>query len=785
MADQGSVVAGTVRSTGRGLRWSLGVLGYLSLLATLTLASRRGDPGTLGLVTAAVLGLTLLVAVAAALRTATDPGLDRRSRWAWGSLAGVFLLSLGAGTTLGLAVARAWDGGTPVSVGLGLRTLTFPLLVMALLLLPGAPTTSEQRRRFWLDLATVGGGAFMVCWYLLFGRDVRPEGLDRLAVVFPALDLVTVFMVCAVLRRVADTRLRRPLGVLVGGLVLCLVDDVWICYLVVSDGLTLGDTVPLACVLVFATSAYLMAVASVLQRRRGRGRTPPVRRGWGLATSVLPYASLLGGYLVLGLAARAEPGLWGGLVAGVLLLTSAATARHLLALREVKRLGTTDSLTSLANRRSLTDHLTGTLARAEGSRVAVAVLSLDLDRFRRLNEQYGHDTGDEVLLAVSAALQGCLRQTDRAARVGGDEFVVVLSGVRRPQQAIGVAERVLRALAEPIIIDELSLLVRASIGVALADQDGASTSEELLRQASLARCAAKRMGGHRWELYAASLEGTDDSENTLEDDLREALIKETLHVQYQPIVDLASGEVVAAEALVRWTHPRYGPIAPPDFIPMAEATGLIHELGAWVLEEASRAASRWQSVVPSGHRLDLSVNLSPVQLSRPGLAEEVQRILEATGLDPSSLVLEVTESSVVNNEAAVPQLHALRERGIRIALDDFGTGYSSLQYLTRLPVDILKLDRCFVADLNGGPEGAAVAEAVIRLAKILHLDTVAEGVEQVEQVRELALLGCRTAQGYHFARPLSPGDFEELIGSGSGWPSLDDQVPAPTPSQGA
>ena len=253
---------------------------------------------------------------------------------------------------------------------------------------------------------------------------------------------------------------------------------------------------------------------------------------------------------------------------------------------------------------------------------------------------------------------------------------------------------------------------------------------------------------------------------------RAAVAEHRLAVEYQPIVDLGSGEVVAVEALVRWTHVERGPVRLSDLLPVAESSGLIHDLGLQVLEEAARAATGWQRHLPDGRRLDLSVNLSPVQLTAPDFVERVREVLARTGLPPGSLVLELTNSRTVTDETAVARLQALRLLGIRIALDDFGTGYSALDDLARLPVDILKLHRCYVADLHGGPDRRALVEAVLLLARIMRLDLVAKGVEQSGEALEVARLGYATGQGFHFAHPLSPAAVTELVQAGSPWPAV-------------
>jgi EAL domain-containing protein (putative c-di-GMP-specific phosphodiesterase class I) len=303
---------------------------------------------------------------------------------------------------------------------------------------------------------------------------------------------------------------------------------------------------------------------------------------------------------------------------------------------------------------------------------------------------------------------------------------------------------------------------RASIGIAVS-RPGSADAKELLRRADTAMYRAKRQKNNGWQLYVDGMTDHDTDAAALESDLRHAVRAGELRLQYQPIVALDSGDLLSVEALVRWEHPSRGWLAPQTFISLAEQAGIIGELGEWVLEQACLQVRRWQQRVSPGRRLSLSVNLAPAQLERETLVGSVLAILHRTGFEPGDLVLEVTESALVDDKSAVPQLVALSEHGIRIALDDFGTGYSSLRYLTLLPVDILKLDRCFVAELNGTPEGSAVAEAVIRLGQILHLDTVAEGIENAAQAGELTLMGCRAGQGYHFARPLDAARIEELL----------------------
>ncbi|GAA3275151.1 EAL domain-containing protein [Dactylosporangium vinaceum] len=328
----------------------------------------------------------------------------------------------------------------------------------------------------------------------------------------------------------------------------------------------------------------------------------------------------------------------------------------------------------------------------------------------------------------------------------GDEYAAVLCDIRSVDNAEAVARRI--AVAGP-----------ARIGIAVA-APGEYEADDLLRRAALALEEARsRTDGAPWACYEPSMTGG----SPLEQELREAIRKSQLRLLYQPIVALPDGDLAGVEALVRWAHPGRGTLDPDAFIPLAERIGVIGDLGRWVLREASAQAARWQRRLPA---LQLNVNVSPRQLDEDGFAAQVLAILDDTGFFPGNLVLEVTEGAVIGERASVAQLAVLSNAGIRIALDDFGTGYSSLRYLARLPVDVLKLDRLFVAELDGTSRGGAVAQAVLRLGQILHLDTVAEGVESEAQARELTILGCHKAQGFHYAHPLTPADLQRWLPAG-------------------
>jgi diguanylate cyclase (GGDEF)-like protein/PAS domain S-box-containing protein len=432
-----------------------------------------------------------------------------------------------------------------------------------------------------------------------------------------------------------------------------------------------------------------------------------------------------------------------------------------------------DPLTGLANRAAFLRALDQAFLDGRRRSAGIpAVLFLDLDGFKDVNDTFGHQRGDALIVAVAAMLRRSVLGSDIVGRLGGDEFGVVLTGIDSPDKAVAVTKRLLAEMNKPVMIGGQTIHARASIGVALAEPRDADASV-LLHHADVAMYAAKRRQTHGFQLYVAGMEAHGDEGVSLEQDLRRAVDEDQLRLLYQPIVALDGGGLVGVEALVRWEHPTRGLLGPLEFVPLAEQSGVINELGAWVLQQACRQVRQWQREVPAGRRLRLSVNVSPLQLERADLVDEVVSTLRQTGFDPGDLVLEVTETAMVTDDAALPQLTALNRHGIRIALDDFGTGYSSLRYLTRLPVDILKIDRCFVAELDGTGSASAVAGAVIRLAQILHMETVAEGIETAAQATELTLMGCQNGQGYHIARPLSAETVSALIaGSAPRWPVL-------------
>ncbi len=418
-----------------------------------------------------------------------------------------------------------------------------------------------------------------------------------------------------------------------------------------------------------------------------------------------------------------------------------------------------DALTGLPNRSLLEDRLHQLLVMSGRQESPVAVMFIDLDRFKQVNDTLGHGAGDLLLKVVAGRIAGCLRAEDTVARLGGDEFAVLLPGVGHPEAVATVARKLLGALAQPLEIAGQEVSVSGSIGVSLHPPDGDDVPS-LLKHADAAMYRAKGQGGNGYCLFAPSMSAHARANLLMESSLRQALTRGQFRLVYQPQVDLDTGQVRAVEALCRWHHPELGVIPPAQFIPLAEDTGLIVPLGEWVLREACRQAVRWRD---GGYPIPVAVNLSARQFAQPGLSGLVCSVLAETGLDAPWLELELTESAIMNSAlSAVDVLHGFRRLGVRLALDDFGTGYSSLSYLRRFPFNVLKIDRSFIAGIADDRVNQALVKAILELSRALELEVVAEGVERDDQRRALRALGCWVVQGYLFSPPVPPDQVRGL-----------------------
>jgi diguanylate cyclase (GGDEF)-like protein len=420
-----------------------------------------------------------------------------------------------------------------------------------------------------------------------------------------------------------------------------------------------------------------------------------------------------------------------------------------------------DALTGLPNRLLFMDRLKGALARNERLVTTVAVIFVDLDNFKGVNDSLGHDAGDRLLKTMAARLYACLRSCDTLARQGGDEFTILLDGLHAQEEAIAVAERILEQLQAPIDLGEREVFAGASLGIAMAETDG-TDAERLLCDADMAMYQAKMAGKSGYALFDNSMNAQIMERREYEYDLREAVLTNSFHLVYQPILDLATHMVFEVEALLRWEHPQKGLISPARFIPIAEETGLIVSIGEWVLFHACAQMQQWEQEIGCAPRV-MAVNVSAKQLQHPDFVDMVRTVLNQTRLAPDRLKLEITESLMISNfDATMQKLHQLKALGVRLAIDDFGTGYSSMAYLSTLPVDTLKIDRSFVQRL-GNTENNAVVKAIIGLAKTLKLEVTSEGIETPEQLAQLLQLGSDMGQGFYFARPLATTALSDML----------------------
>jgi diguanylate cyclase (GGDEF)-like protein len=423
---------------------------------------------------------------------------------------------------------------------------------------------------------------------------------------------------------------------------------------------------------------------------------------------------------------------------------------------ELAFMATHDALTGLPNRTLILDRVEQMLVRARRNQTPVAALFVDLDNFKGINDTLGHGVGDQLLRAVADRLEGVVRDIDALGRLGGDEFVVVAEGMSLAAGPELIAERLLNALKQPFKLEGAEgtrLVVTASVGVAMGDR---ATAEELLRDADIAMYRAKWEGKNGYVVFESSMQDAVQSKMELEMDLREAFEKEEFFVVYQPTFDLSEMVPKGMEALIRWRHRTRGVVQPDDFVPLLEETGLIVEVGGWVLREACHQGAEWRE---SGYDVGVAVNVAARQLDREEFVEEIAEALADSGLQPEALTIEITETTIMSDaEETARRLATIKELGVRVAIDDFGTGYSSLAYLQRFPVDALKIDRSFIARIRHDAEGETLIRTLVQLGKSLSIETLAEGIEQAQELSLLKEESCDTGQGFLFARPLNAED---------------------------
>ena len=680
--------------------------------------------------------------------------------------------------------------------------LAIPLALAAVWTLTVRSSTSSWAVAM-LDGLILAGGLLAISWPLVLGEAWEQGGdspfLFALSLAYPVGDLVVVSAVLLAIMRTDRDRDAVPLVPIAVGLIVLGVADsifVWTSMQGTEQAVSVADIGWTAGYLILAFSAtlYPLSVAS--------GRTE-VHAAPSLRRATLPLVVVTIAWAIrMALIASGQPE--DEFLTTLTVVTVALVlVRFLMTMRENQELTGSleekigeltareqqlshqalhDPLTGLANRRLFSDRVEHALNRSRRTGDLSAVLFIDLDDFKTVNDSLGHAAGDRLLASVAARLSGCVRPGDTVARLGGDEFGILLEEMEGPEHAAHVARRILESLDVAFPLDGRQVFTRASVGVAVADSTSGHAGADLLSDADVALYAAKGSGKSTFREFERTMRVTAIERLELGQDLRQALHQNQFFCHYQPIVDLVTGRVVALEALIRWDHPHRGLVGPNSFIELAEETGMISEIGMAVLQMAAWQAANWRAEgkVPAG--MELHVNLSGRQLEDPYLVEKVKRVLASTGFPGSLLVLEITESVAVDVGAAhLELLEQLKGLGIRFAIDDFGTGYSSLNYLRALPVDVLKIDRAF-AQTTDGETDTVLLEAIVRLGHSLGIDMIAEGIEHEEQAITLRRLGCRRAQGFLFHRPLSVSEIPLVVGAARPMP---DTAPAPVAARPA
>ncbi|MGZ6693487.1 MAG: EAL domain-containing protein [Solirubrobacteraceae bacterium] len=712
-----------------------------------------------------------VAAIAAAVGASLRGAGQHQLRWAWRLVALAFVALLAG--DVGFTVYDLVGSNPYPSVADAFYLLFYPLMLWGLLRFPARRGKLSERVRLGLDLAVVAIGGAAVVIYVVLGPTVVQGGSDRLqtafSIAYPVGDMVLLVGLGSVLLRGRTASSARALQLIAAGLLFYVAADLIYGYLALHSTYHGGDPVDS----LYMVAIALFAVAGAAQTS-SKPTTDVVGEPVRPRASWAPIVAVAVGFGLLLFDQRHDRLLpHASLVVAAVLLAALVSVRQFLAQRDLLRTqgrlshqSLHDALTDLPNRALVIDRAEQMLARARRSRTPVAALYVDIDGFKQINDSFGHATGDELLRVVAARLSGVVRGADTVGRLGGDEFVVLLGDSTLDAGPELVAERICEVLGQsldPQGTDGRTLAVTASIGIALGERDSA---DDLLRDADFALYEAKSAGKNRWVVFESRMQTAAQDRLELEIDLKEALDAGQFFLLYQPMLDLQTETITGIEALIRWRHPARGIILPDTFIPLAEETGLIVPIGLWVLRTACQQAAVWHR---HGRPLGISINVSARQLDQPELVQDVTDTLANTGLDPAALTLEITETTLMRDAgAAAGRLHALKALGVRIAIDDFGTGYSSLAYLRQFHVDALKIDRSFISAIAAsGGDSKALIHTLVQLGKTLGLETLAEGIEEPAQLRELQREQCDSGQGFLFARPLEVDAIDELLGVNS------------------
>jgi diguanylate cyclase (GGDEF)-like protein len=756
---------------GRGPPWSVAVAVGLFVPYLLWQATRVGGPTYVTLIGDTFFLPIDVLAVVTSMAASRRCRVDRRLRWSWGFVAAAMVGNLIGGALQGYHEFVRHLPDTPD----GTDVVFYVCLFAALIGFASGRRNTIRRWLFTLDTVTIALSGGAVLWYFVAGPVATSDG-DSIhsvvyAIIYPLGDLVLLLAAVRTLQRGVAPSSRQAVRAIAAGILVYVVADTIVGRLGLRGAYHGGSRADI----VAMTATFLFAIAGSRQRPV---TTPEVRPpAVGATSSRISYVAAAVVFVLVFVVERhdALPQLSivaVALVVAILVATGQLLGQRALAaeqarnddlLEELRHQAFHDNLTGLPNRALFSERLEHALARRRSLSVSHAVLMVDLDGFKSVNDSLGHEGGDELLRTVATRLREAVRRGDTVARFGGDEFALLLEDMTGEKATVELVEHILGVLGQPVTITGRSLLPEASIGIALTGEEP-NTADELLRYADAAMYQAKRQHGDHFCVFETAMQTALAERVELTADLQGAVGRHEMRVFYQPILDLASQDVMGFEALVRWMHPTRGLLPPAAFIPLAEQNGLIHEIDTWVLYEATAHARRWCETGEQFGELSVHVNLSPLQLNEPDLVETISGALSDSGLDPRFLTLELVESSVVDDlELARVRLTELKALGLRIAVDDFGTGYSSLSHLRTLPIDELKIDRSFIAAMESSTQARTLVHSLIQLGAALGINTVAEGIEDEEQLLHLRDEDCIQGQGYLFARPIAGDDVRAYL----------------------
>ncbi len=774
--DQGTPPPLTAVTLGRGPP-ALTVIAFaLFALYLLWQATRWGGAAHQTLIGDAFFIPADLLALASAFMASRRCRDDHRLCWSWGFVAVAMVGNLVGGLLQGYHEFVRHGPDSPD----GTDVVFYVFLFAGLIGFAAGRRNLIRRWLFTLDTATIALSGGAVLWYLVAGPLATSRGHSVhaivYAIVYPLGDLILLIAAVRTLQRGVAPSSRHAVRTIAVGILVYVVSDTMEGYLGLHGKYRGGsriDIVAMAAVLIFAIAGTLQSKVTSPEPRPPPGRASSSWMSYMAAAIVFVLVFVLERHepfrdlSMVGIAVLVAILVATGQLLGQQALVSERTKNEDL-LGELRHQAFHDNLTGLANRALFNERLDHALARRRSFSANHAVLIVDLDGFKSVNDSLGHEAGDELLRTVATRLSDAVRRGDTVARVGGDEFALLLEDVNGEKATVELVEHLLDMLRKPVTIAGRRLLPEASIGVALTEEEP-RTSGELLRYADAAMYQAKRQHTGHVCVFETAMQTALTERVELTGDLQGAVGRGEMRVFYQPILDLASQDIMGFEALVRWMHPSRGLLPPAAFISLAEQNGLIHEIDTWVLYEATAEASRWRHPGAQRAGLSIHVNLSPLQLHETDLIDTVAGALSASGLEPGRLTLELVESSVVDDlDLARARLTELKALGVRIAVDDFGTGYSSLSHLRTLPIDELKIDKSFIAAMETSDQARALVHSLIQLGAALGINTVAEGIEDVEQLVHLRAEDCIQGQGYLFARPLAQDDLRSYLVHGVG-----------------